>query len=233
MKIMPYGHKTAVQERLVRLIEELGCVALTDEALPLSEAVVQLRPEVVIMDASAQPVLETAYRPAIIAIGKEEDCTPKLFKMNLVDFLVSPISKDALAESLDKACTLNAAQAWQLAKKNTDDKKARQYLAARTHKGVELISMNDVYYFSADQKYVKVRHKGGVVLIDETLKELEEEFASRMFRIHRSALINLNYLDILESVGSGQHQVRLRGVDETLCVSRRHLPALREKIHSI
>ena len=78
-----------------------------------------------------------------------------------------------------------------------------------------------------------MRHKDGMVLIDETLKELEQEFDDRLFRVHRNAIINLSYLDFLETLDAGQYQIRFKGIDETLAVSRRHLPALRDKIQSM
>ena len=72
-----------------------------------------------------------------------------------------------------------------------------------------------------------------MVLIDETLKELEQEFDDRLFRVHRNAIINLNFLDYLETLDAGQYQIRFKDIDETLAVSRRHLPALRDKIQSM
>ncbi|MDR9778528.1 LytTR family DNA-binding domain-containing protein, partial [Rhizobium hidalgonense] len=71
---------------------------------------------------------------------------------------------------------------------------------------------------------------GGQVLIDETLKDLETEFGDLFIRIHRNALMAVSYLDGIEFIGTGQYQVRCRGIDERLAVSRRHLPQLREKI---
>ena len=98
---------------------------------------------------------------------------------------------------------------------------------------MELIALQDIYYFTADQKYVQIRHKGGTVLIDETLKELEQEFGDAFFRIHRNALINVNYLEMLEAIDQGQYQVHFKGLPDKLAVSRRHLPSLRDKIQSI
>ena len=109
----------------------------------------------------------------------------------------------------------------------------RQHIAARTHRGVELIALQDIYYFTADQKYVQIRHKGGTVLIDETLKELEQEFGDAFFRIHRNALINVNYLEMLEAIDQGQYQVCFKGLSDKLAISRRHLPLLRDKIQSM
>ncbi|MGY6512269.1 LytR/AlgR family response regulator transcription factor, partial [Vibrio parahaemolyticus] len=92
----------------------------------------------------------------------------------------------------------------------------RQQIAAKTYRGVELVPVENIYYFLADQKYVTVRHKNGSVLIDETLKELEQEFGNQFIRIHRNALISVHYLDGLEVVSSGQYQVRCRELDDRL-----------------
>ncbi len=73
-----------------------------------------------------------------------------------------------------------------------DLKTQRHQIAAKTYRGVELIPVENIYYFLADQKYVTVRHKNGSVLIDETLKELETEFAisSSVFTVmHWSRLL--------------------------------------------
>jgi two-component system response regulator AlgR len=78
-----------------------------------------------------------------------------------------------------------------------------------------------------------VRHSGGQVLIDETLKDLEQEFGDRFIRIHRNALLAIPYLEGLEMVATGQYQVRFRGIPERLAVSRRHLPQLRDKMHAL
>lgn len=61
---------------------------------------------------------------------------------------------------------------------------------------------------------------------------MESEFANKFIRIHRNALIALDYLDGLELVASGQYQVRCKELEERLAVSRRHLPMLRERMQN-
>ena len=65
------------------------------------------------------------------------------------------------------------------------------------------------------------------------VKELEQEFGDAFFRIHRNALINLNYLEMLEAIDQGQYQVCFKGLPDKLAISRRHLPLLRDKIQSM
>lgn len=103
----------------------------------------------------------------------------------------------------------------------------RQQIVAKTYRGIESIPLDDIFYFLADQKYITVRHKHGRVLIDETLKDLEVEFADRFIRIHRNALVSLAYLEGVEQVAAGQYQVRLQKIEDQLSISRRHLASLR------
>jgi two-component system response regulator AlgR len=139
-----------------------------------------------------------------------------------------------LQQVLDQLTKLTQAQMSNLKQKeDMDNQTQRHQIAAKTYRGVELVPVENIYYFLADQKYVTVRHKNGSVLIDETLKDLELEFGEQFIRIHRNALVSVHYLEGLEVINSGQYQVRCRELDERLSVSRRHLPNLRERIHKL
>src|SRR5690606_32734070 len=97
---------------------------------------------------------------------------------------------------------------------------------------IELIPVGDVRYFLADQKYVTVRHSQGETLLDETLKDLEDEFGDRFVRVHRNALVALAYVEGMEQ-RNNQHQLRLQGVNERLTVSRRHATAIKRMLQNL
>lgn len=246
MRIVVCDDEPLARERLVRILqdEKHEVVAQAMTGMEAIAAVKQYQPDVILLDIRmpemdgircAQALNELENPPAIIFVTAYDHYAITAFKANAIGYLLKPAHKDELIEALAKTKSLNAAQINELRK--LEDPTARpvrrQHIAARTHRGVELIPLSDIYYFTADQKYVKVRHKEGTVLIDETLKELETEFADELFRVHRNALINLDYLDLLEAVDSGQYQVRFKGLDEALAVSRRHLPVLRDKIQNM
>ncbi len=242
MRVIVCDDEPLARERLVRIVQEAGhdVVAQAKTGLEAIDVVKQHQPDVVLLDIRmpemdgircAEVINEFDNPPAIIFVTAYDHYAINAFKANAIGYLLKPANKEELLEALAKATNLNAAQISQLRhSEDSHDRPVRQHIAARTHRGVELIALQDVYYFTADQKYVKLRHKNGVVLIDETLKELEHEFEDHLFRIHRNALINLDYMEMLESVDSGQYQVRFKGIDDALAVSRRHLPALRDKI---
>jgi two-component system response regulator AlgR len=78
-----------------------------------------------------------------------------------------------------------------------------------------------------------VRHSDGELLIDETLRELEEEFGERFVRVHRNALVASRYIEGLERDENGHFQIRMRGVDERVDISRRHLSSVRKYIQTL
>ena len=87
--------------------------------------------------------------------------------------------------------------------------------------------------FQADHKYVTAYHTEGEALLDETLKDLEEEFDGRFVRIHRNALISLGHIEGLERNTDGQFFVRLEGLDIRPQVSRRHVAPLRKLLDQL
>ena len=138
--------------------------------------------------------------------------------------------KDALHAALAKAGRVNKAQLQALAPEDAD---ARTHICARTRKGIELIPVTEVRFFQADQKYVTVRHGDGELIIDDTLRELEEEFGERFVRIHRNALVAVRYITGLERSDDGHFSVRLTDVDEPLTISRRHVAGVRKLVKNL
>ncbi|MFC3903252.1 two component transcriptional regulator, LytTR family [Acinetobacter marinus] len=245
MDIVVCDDEPLARERLERMLTHLGHRVLGQakngvEALELVE---QEQPDVILLDIRMPEMngLECAHKlsaldtpPAIAFCTAFDQYAIDAFKTNAIAYLLKPIGMDDLSQALHKATKLNQAQLQALPTTEKDpEHQTRQNIVAKTHRGVELIAIDDIYYFLADQKYVMVRHKNGQVLIDETLKELETELESSFVRIHRNALMSLKYLDGLEMQSNGQYQVRCKEIDEKLMISRRHLPLIKERIQNL
>jgi two-component system, LytTR family, response regulator AlgR len=246
MDILICDDEPLALERLSRLVTQLGHhVAGTashgQQAIELAKS---LEPDVVLLDIQmpemdglvcAQYLRQLEPMPAIIFCTAYDHHALDAFKSNAEGYLLKPVMQQELQQVLDHLTKLTQAQMSSIKQKEIMEelKISRHQIAAKTYRGVELVPLENVYYFLADQKYVTVRHKNGSVLIDETLKDLETEFGDQFIRIHRNALVSVNYLDGLEVVSSGQYQVRCRELEERLAVSRRHLPNLRERIQKL
>ncbi|MEC8438443.1 MAG: LytTR family transcriptional regulator DNA-binding domain-containing protein, partial [Pseudomonadota bacterium] len=94
------------------------------------------------------------------------------------------------------------------------------------YKRVELVNISDIRYLKADQKYVSVLHVKGEVIIDEPLRELENEFPDLFSRVN--APYHCPWKGVQCQIG-----VRMYDVDELVDMSRRHLPAIRKVIRRL
>ena len=245
MDILICDDEPLAVERLSRLVTQMGhqVIATAAYGQEAIEMVQFYQPDVVLLDIQmpemdgltcAQFLRQLEPSPAIVFCTTYDQHALDAFKSHAEGYLLKPIMQQELQQVLDQLTKLTQAQVSHLEQKeDMDNLEQRHQIAAKTYRGVELVPVENIYYFLADQKYVTVRHKNGSVLIDETLKDLEQEFGQQFIRIHRNALVSVHYLEGLELINSGQYQVRCRELDERLSVSRRHLPYLRERIQKL
>ncbi len=145
------------------------------------------------------------------------------FEAHAVAYLLKPVRAEKLAAALEHARQPNRAQL------GAATRAPRRHISARIRDRIELVPVASVRCFVADQKYVVARHDEGELLISDTLKELEGEFADRFIRVHRNALVAIDRIERLEG-GDGETRIHLRGDDRPVEVSRRHLPAVRKRL---
>lgn len=239
MKILIIDDEPLARQRLQSVIDDLGAGTIVaqgatgEEALDLCQ---QHQPDVVLLDIRMPGMngIEAAHHinkldapPAIIFTTAYDDYAIRAFETHAVDYLLKPVRKERLDEALAAARRLTRAQMQALGR-NMSEKEQRQHISARLGGELRLIPITDIRYLQAEHKYVTVRYSQGTVLIEESLKSLEEEFPSEFLRIHRNALVAMRYIASLDKDRSGSHHVKLRDVAETLEVSRRHLPNVRK-----
>lgn len=244
MKVMICDDEPLARERLVRLTAQLGheVIAQASNGHQAISLLKQFQPDVILLDIRmpemsgincAELISQLTVPPAIIFCTAYDEFALPAYKASASDYLLKPISLDALSDALNKVVKITQAQLKALQVEAPTKSPFRQHISARSHRGIELIAVEDIYYFFADQKYVMVRHKHGQVLIDDTLKELEQEFAEGFIRLHRNALVSLKYLDGIELVEGGQYRARCKEIDDRLLISRRHLSTIKCKMQQL
>jgi two-component system response regulator AlgR len=205
------------------------------EALNITHA---QKPDAVLLDIRMPGMdgLETAYHlahletpPAVIFTTAYDEHALDAFEMHAVDYLLKPIRRERLQEALPRAQIISKARI--TAVRNTEHgNQPRTHLSAVVPGGLRLIPVAEIQFLKADQKYVRVGWSGEETLIDDSLKALEEEFPGRFLRVHRSTLVAPAQVLSLVRGEDGLSHIRLRGVRETLPVSRRHLGEVRRVI---
>lgn len=233
MKILIVDDEKPARDRLKDILLGLnGDYALLEaqnglEAVKISE---KEKPDVALLDIR-MPVmdgLEAAGHmarleppPAVIFITAYNEHALKAFEANAVDYLLKPVRSERLSASLERAKIIQRAHI--AAIQDQDSLVSQQTHISAVNQGkIQLIPIDEICYFKADQKYVTVFWSGNQTLIDDSLVSLEQQFQTSFLRIHRNALVSISHIEALEKAADGTYQIKLKDVEEQLPVSRRH-----------
>ncbi|MDE2235291.1 MAG: response regulator transcription factor [Gammaproteobacteria bacterium] len=242
MKVLVVDDELPARVRLKTLLAEIPDCEVVGEAGNGREAL-QLweskQPDVLLLDIR-MPVmdgLETARHlaglenpPAVVFTTAYDEFAVEAFKTRAIAYLLKPVRQAQLAAALDNAGRLNRVQISQLSDQVVQT--ARHHICARLRDKLQVVPVDTIQCFIADQKYVTVCHSQGELLIDEALKDLETEFSERFIRVHRNALVALTFVRSLEKSEDGRFLIHLQNHAEPVEVSRRMVAEVRARLRN-
>ncbi|HET6552915.1 MAG TPA: LytTR family DNA-binding domain-containing protein [Dyella sp.] len=229
MRVLIVDDEPLARARLAALLGECGDVEVvgnvSDGEAALG-ALGELQPDVLLLDINMPGLSGTALaqrlsgrkRPLVVFCTAYETHALHAFELGAVDYLLKPVRLERLNEALQRARQ-------RLAEIPRD---AISYLHGRLRGEQVRVALNDVVCLIAEEKYVLVQHRGGQLLLEESLRQLEDSHPDTLVRLHRNCLVPSQRLVGLRTLSDGRVLARLSGTDITPEVSRRNLPALRK-----
>jgi two-component system response regulator AlgR len=227
--------------RLRQLMSELPQWRVCGEASHGRQALDRcqlLAPDVVLLDIRmpemdgievARHLAQLEHGPAVIFTTAYDDYAVQAFEAQAVGYLLKPVRRERLARALQHAARLSGRDLQALGAP-LQSNGGRSHICVRKARGLLLIPVEKVLFFQAEQKYVTLHHAGGEELLDETLKDLESEFAARFVRIHRNTLVALAHLQRVETADDGRALAWVNGRESPLPVSRRLLADVKRRL---
>lgn len=141
--------------------------------------------------------------PAVIITSLQVDLAVECFDFEVADFLTKPFTYTRLLRAIHRA---TKKQAKGIIEPNT----TKNHLFLPTGRSTVRFNHNDILCIEAYGIYVKVMTSNGVVVVNQMLSKIEEILPQMPFlRVHRSFLVNLDYLNRIEpnDLWVGQHQI--------------------------
>lgn len=164
--------------------------------------------------------------PFIIFVTAYDQYALKAFDVHAVDYLLKPFDDDRFAQALDHARqqieTRQHAMLHHRIVRMLEDHQDPQGESIHSievkERGIaHRIKIDDIHFFEAHGNYLKAHIKDRFFLIRQTLQSLTEQISlDHYLRIHRSVLINCNYIDKITYRGNNQFAFLMKNSKEVL-----------------
>ena len=198
----------------------------------------QIRPDVVFMDiqmpelTGLEVLRRLTWTPAIVFTTAYDHYAVTAFELNAVDYLLKPFTRarfDAavarLMETPGPAPDVLGASLDQAARRAPG---RLERILVRDRGQIFPLSVQEIAYLKADSKYTAIAARGRTFLVRIGISELEARLdPARFMRVHRSALVNLDFVESMKADEQSQLLIRMRdGVE--LTASREASKVLRD-----
>jgi DNA-binding LytR/AlgR family response regulator len=227
--------RQALQKMLQELMPEAEIVAVCEDGLSALEAMQQFQPNLALLDirmpglsglevarsasASTQIVFTTAY----------DEYAVKAFEAGAVDYLLKPIRPDRLQQAIERVRERMQSKAAPNISNIIDaletklrgaSNKSIKWVTASVGDTVKMFSIDEVLFFQAQDKYIRVVTHSDEAIIRTPLKELIASLDPDVFwQVHRSVVVRVSAIDRVRKDELGHYELHLKDRTDTLPIS--------------
>ncbi|MCF6462839.1 LytR/AlgR family response regulator transcription factor [Clostridium sp. Cult1] len=241
IKTIVVDDETPAREELIYMLEKfrdfkvIGEASHGVEALKLNE---NLKPDLIFLDIQmpklngidvARKIYEGIHRPYIVFVTAYEKYALEAFEVNAMDYILKPICEERLEKGMKRIiANIGKGEKGYVDRLNTliqDIRNKEEDAITRicVHDMGKLIPLDlkEIIYATVEDRNTVIISTKGKFEINYTLSELCEKLdKSTFFRSHKSFLINLDYIEVIEPWFNSTFNVILRDTDMKIPVSR-------------
>jgi DNA-binding LytR/AlgR family response regulator len=235
-----------LRARLAEVWPELEIVAEAKNGHEAIDAVHAHRPDLVFLDirmpekSGLEAAREIGEACHVVFITAYNEYAVEAFESGAVDYVLKPAERERLELTIarlkrrlgTKPSDLSALLEKLSAKLDRTDGAAvgsaqssryLQWIQASMGQQIRLIPVEDVLFFTSDEKYTRVQTETYEALIRKPIKELVEELDPEVFwQIHRATIVNVKAIVGISRDFRGRQLVQVKGHPSRLEVSRNY-----------
>ncbi|MBL0308028.1 MAG: response regulator transcription factor [Chitinophagaceae bacterium] len=170
---------------------------------------------------------QVSYNRPIIFTTAYDEYALDAFKMLSIDYILKPVSGEALATALNKFKSMSlsfsatdlsrVSQGWK-------DQRYKKRFLGKIGQRLFFIDADEVAFFQADNKIVYLADKeGNRYIIDHTMERLEEQLdPQHFFRLNRKFIVNISAIQQVKPYYNNRLRLSVKGANqqEEMVISR-------------
>lgn len=131
--------------------------------------------------------------PLIIFTTAKKDYAVEAFELNVIDYLIKPISPSRFLQAVERAAEAKASDREEVKVEE------QEFVFVKDNGILKRINVDDILYLEAMGDYVKVHTPQKFHVLHATLKSIEEKLPTTKFiRVHRSYIVSLSKIDFIQ-----------------------------------
>lgn len=191
----------ATIKQLTTRVPQLDVAAECTSAIEAYDLVKTLQPDLLLLDIEMPGMtgIDLARQlgprqPLIIFTTSKKEYAIEAFELNVVDYLVKPITPARFIQSIEKVKDILQSPM------KTSMLQNNEFLFVRDANVIKKLLIDEILFVEAMGDYVKFHTRQKFFAVHTTMKAVEAKLPSRQFvRTHRSYLVNLGKIDKIEN----------------------------------
>ncbi len=240
MKALIIDDERLARKELTKLLDEYKEIEIIGEAVNADdgiEKIKELKPELIFLDVQMpgktgfEMLEELETVPKVIFTTAHDEFALRAFDVNALDYLLKPVQLDRLTESINKLTKEEQKEATEAGSAPTEKRLGGDdQVFVKDGDRCWFVRLSDIRLFESDGNYIKVYFSTFKPMIHKSLNALDEKLDERnFFRASRKHIINLSWVETIETWFNGGLLVQLKG-GEKVEVSRRQAARFKEKM---
>lgn len=238
MKALIVDDERLARVELKRLLQPFKDINVVGEAVNVEDAlekITQLNPDLVFLDIqmpgkSGFDLLEELDSvPTVVFTTAYDEYALKAFEYNAMDYLLKPIEPQRLEETVKKLVEKDKRE---IVSQVTDGKvlTEKDQVFVKDGERCWFVKLETVRLFESEGNYVRIYFGENKPLILRTLNYLDERLDPKsFFRANRKHIVNLKWIESIETWLNGGLLVKLKG-GHKIEVSRRQAIKFKDRL---
>lgn len=237
-------------KNLLETFDDVEIVGAAENGAEAIEIIERTKPDLALLDLQmpeiggleAVKLIKKTHLPLVAFVTAHDEFAVRAFELNAIDYLLKPIEKARLRETLNRAAerleqtdfqTVEA-EHLQKAHESYDELRKPEYLEripVRVRDEILLVSVRQIASVVADGELLHITTLDNKkFVINHRLKDLESRLSPENFvRLSRGALVNTNQITKISPLPGGTYLVALKNNQE-IASSRLQSRVLREQL---